>query len=242
MLGLWHLEKEASLQAALECLNELVEDYKYNWQNSEFVSQQLSMLAGIIKDAKKIRAIYERKIQEMLNSGDEAHGMATANKKVNELRQYVRYYHLAFYVHAYAVYLQTVLRNNYDADNLKNIGDRLRHEARQYDALIEKSLVWIDKYMKGSYDRLVAPAFNGVDSFFARTTKKLPFGISKVYSADAERFVSPKKQKARLAQDTDSGTVVFADSVRNINQLKNGHVEMYLEGDQVYIMGEQEGE
>lgn len=242
MLGLWHLEKEASLRAALECLNELVEDYKYNWQNSEFVSQQLSMLGGIVRDAKGIRAIYEKKIKDLLNTGDEAHGMATANKKVNELRQYIRYYHLAFYVHSYAVYLQTILRHNYDADNLRNISGRLQQEARQYNELIEKCLAWIDKYMKGSYNSLVAPMLNGVDSFFARATKKIPLGISKVYSADAERYVSPKKQKARLEQDIDSGTVVFADSVRHIDQLQNGQVVLYLEGEQLYITGEQEEE
>lgn len=240
MLGLWHLEQEATLQSDLECLNEIISDYKYNWQNTDFIGRSISLLADIIKDAKKIRTIYERKIREMLSSDNGAHGMATANKKVNELRQYIRYYHLAFYVHSYAVYLQTVLLKNYGEDNLNNVANRLRTEAQQYDSLMESCLAWIEKFMSGSYDRLVAPALNGLDVAFAKATKKLPFGISKLYSADAERFVSAKEQRARLGQDTDSGTVVFADSVRNINQLQNGQVVMYLEGEQLYIAGEQE--
>ena len=182
MLGLWHLEQEATLQADLECLNDIISDYKYNWQNPEFIARSLSLLADIVKDAKRIRTIYERKIRGMLSNDDGPHGMATANKKVNELRQFIRYYHLAFYVHSYAVYLQTILLKNYDEDNLNNISKRLRAEAQQYDSLVERCLAWIEKYMRESYDRLVAPALNGLDAAFAKATKKLPFGISKLYT------------------------------------------------------------
>ena len=46
----------------------------------------------------------------------------------------------------------------------------------------------------------------------------------------------------RLEQDKDSGTLVFADSVRHINHLQNGRVELYIKGEQIYITDGQEEE
>lgn len=242
MLGLWHLEKEASLQADLESLNDMVTNYKNNWQNSSFITQSLSSLGDILMDAKRIRTIYKQKIEGILRDNDGVHRVTTANKKVNELRQYIHYYHLAFYVHSFATYLNAVLMRNYDENNLNSISRGLEADARQYNSFIENCLAWIDKYMKGSFGRLAAPALNSIDAAFAKATKKLHLGISKLYSADAERYVSAREQKKRIEQDLDSGTSVFANSVRHINQLQNGQVVMYLEGEQLYIMGEQEEE
>lgn len=237
ILDFLHMEKEAELRADVAFLNETVELYKFNWQDEGFITQRLNLLGATAKSSNAIKLLYEQKIREILNASIGIHSIASANKKIDELRRYIRYYHLGFYVHSYAVYLETLLRRNFNEDQLKSISSRMRDEAQEYDQLIEKCTAWIEKQIKSSYDGLAAPALRGLDRLFV----KVP-GIGKYYKADAEKYVSHHEQIERIKQDSDSGTLVFADSVKHISRLQNGRVELYIEGNQIYITDGQEEE
>ena len=237
ILGFLHLDKEATLLAGVRFLNETVESYKYNWDKSEFRDQSLVLIGETKSKSDAIKILYEKKIHEVLSSFSERVLIGKANKKADELRQYVRTYHLGFYVHIYSIYLETLFHRNFDKNYLDSISDRIKKETQEYESLIGQCTNWIKTHVDGAYLSQAASSLRWLDEKFS----KAPF-IGKMYSADAEMYVSADTQLERIKDDEKSGTLVFSDSIKKISQLQDSEVQLYVEGDQIYLTEGQEGE
>lgn len=229
--------EESKLAGNLNILNKMVEDYKLNSGNQTFLDHMLEQAGNIKREAAQSEELYKKQILNILDTkADSIHVVSEANDKVNKLRRNMRDYHLAFYIRSYTEFLEVFLINNFSEENLSHVQDCFLSEKAEYDALYSKCYEWAKKYMNSAIGHhIAAPALKGFDEGYAKVLSHIPGGLDRHFTADAQKYVSAETQLKRISKDKKSGTMEFMDSIKQMKKLQNEPVEMYLEGETVYI-------
>jgi len=216
----------------------LVNNYKYNWDQEKYLNQNIGLVRNIKNDMYKSIDLSKRQIQDILATPNDLHFIKSAGKKVQRLVRLIRTYHDAQYLLSYATFFETLLLKNFREDNLASIRETLISHAREYQLLYEKSSSWAERYITSSVNYKLAPVLFATDKAFETLLKKIPIGLDKVYGAEGELYKSVEEQVEPLGRYKESDTAIFAEEIKKINTINNCEVDVYIDGDNVFILGD----
>lgn len=237
ILDFLYAEKESELSGDLKLLDQVLDDYKYNWNDDESVKHDLMQVAAVKKDALSSVDLYKSQINEIKNAPILPHPMIAANKQIVKMQRFMQNYHSAIYIYAYSIYIEDLLLKKFDAANISNVRDRIENEAEDYREFIQECFDWIDKYLSSSIDYAIGPAYRGFDKVYESVLKRIPsqFDFDKLFAGDHDRFLSVDERLKKSEHDKNSGVNVFADTLREIDYLKQNQLQMYIKGNNMYI-------
>lgn len=237
ILDFLYAEKESELSGDLKLLDQVLEDYKYYWNDDESVKHDLMQVAAVKKDALSSIDLYKSQINEIRNAPILPHPMVVANKQITKMQRFMQNYHSAIYIYAYSIYIEDLLLKKFDDANISNVRDRLVNEASDYSTFIQDCFDWINKYLTSSIDYVVGPVYRGFDKAYESVLKHIPskFDFDKLFAADHDRFLSADEQLKKSAHDQNSGIYVFADALNEIDYLKQNQLQMYIKGSNMYV-------
>ena len=228
--------EETKLTANLNTLNKMIDDYKLNSANQVFINQLLAQVGNIKREVSHGEELYKKQIEKIIATEDTLHVVSSANDLVNKLRRNLRDYHLAYYVRSYAEFVEVFLIRNFTEENLKHIRERFISEKDAYDEVYSESYKWSEKYLRSAIgQKVAAPVLKGIDEVYEKGLSHLPFHLDRFFKADADKYVPIETQLEQISKDEDSGTEAFADSIKQMEFIQKEPVEMYLEGEKVYI-------
>ncbi|WP_108775705.1 hypothetical protein [Lactimicrobium massiliense] len=237
ILDFLYAEKESELSGDLKLLDQVLDDYKYNWNDDESVKHDLMQVAAVKKDALSSVDLYKSQINEIKNAPILPHPMIAANKQIVKMQRFMQNYHSAIYIHAYSIYIEDLLLKKFDAANISNVRDRIENEAEDYREFIQECFDWIDKYLSSSIDYAIGPAYRGFDKVYESVLKRIPsqFDFDKLFAGDHDRFLSVDERLKKSEHDKNSGVNVFADALSEIDYVKQNQLQMYIKGNNMYI-------
>lgn len=237
ILDFLYAEKESELSGDLKLLDQVLDDYKYNWNDDESVKHDLMQVAAVKKDALSSVDLYKSQINEIKNAPILPHPMLAANKQIVKMQRFMQNYHSAIYIHAYSIYIEDLLLKKFDAANISNVRDRIENEAEDYREFIQECFDWIDKYLSSSIDYAIGPAYRGFDKVYESVLKRIPsqFDFDKLFAGDHDRFLSVDERLKKSEHDKNSGVNVFADALSEIDYVKQNQLQMYIKGNNMYI-------
>ena len=236
MLEFLYAKEESKIHGNFSVLNEAIKNYKYNWDQEKYLDQNIGLVRNIKTDMYKSIDLSKRQILEILATPDDLHFVKSAGKKVQQLVRLIRNYHDAQYLLSYATYFETLLLKNFREDNLKNIRETLVTHAQEYEALYQKCTSWAEHYITSSVNYKVAPVLFATDKAFEIALKKIPIGIDRAYGAESELYRSVEEQVEPLSRYKETGTTIFAEEVKKIDTINNSKMDMYIDGDEVYLL------
>lgn len=236
MLEFLYAKEEAKIYGNFSMLNEAIQNYRYNWDQEKYIDQNIGLVRNIKNDMYKSIDLSKRQIQDILATPDDLHFVKSAGKKVQRLVRLIRNYHDAQYLLSYATFFETLLLKNFREENLDNIRNTLIAHANEYRALYQKSSNWAEHYITSSVNYKVAPVLFATDKMFEKGLKKIPIGLDKPYGAESELYRPVEEQVAPFGRYKETGTSVFAEEVKKINTINNCEVDMYIDGDNVYLL------
>lgn len=237
ILDFLYAEKESELSGDLKLLDQVLDDYKYNWNDDESVKHDLMQVAAVKKDALSSVDLYKSQINEIKNAPILPHPMIAANKQIVKMQRFMQNYHSAIYIYAYSIYIEDLLLKKFDAANISNVRDRIENEAEDYREFIQECFDWIDKYLSSSIDYAIGPAYRGFDKVYESVLKRIPsqFDFDKLFAGDHDRFLSVDERLKKSEHDKNSGVNVFADALSEIDYVKQNQLQMYIKGNNMYI-------
>lgn len=230
--------EEAKLAGNLTIINKSVEDYKLNNENQSFNKQMLVQVGNIKREASQSEELYKKQILKIIETEDSFHAISKANDLVNKLRRNMRNYHLAFYIRSFTEFLEVFLMENFSEKNLNYVRDRFIAEKNAYDNQFRKCYTWSKQYLESAIGHGISPALKSFDEAYAKILSHVPFHLDRYFSADANKYISADTQLKQISTDKESGTGAFIDSIKLIKRLQDKPVEMYIEGEIVYISDE----
>jgi len=235
-------QEESKVYGYLQTLNEMVDDYRLNGDNEDFIEQKKKELSQIRIGANTSKSFYQKQMQDILSEPNLPHVMSKANVEAQKLISYLQNYRLALYVKEYEAYLETIFLRNFKKERMLAVSIKIKEEGEAFEQLIEKCKVWIDQRLKSSIDYVAGPVYRGFDSVYEKVTSVLPFDFDKAFAGDKEKYLSSETQVERIEKERDSGIIPFSESLKRIERLQDEQVTLLVSGNKIYLPVDTEDE
>lgn len=91
-------KEKANLKASLDTLSDIVNNYKYNWDNEQYRTNKHVLVQSIKHDASKSIEFHQNQISEKLNKQSLLHINKRVNNKMEKIYSEFKDYQLALYI------------------------------------------------------------------------------------------------------------------------------------------------
>lgn len=235
----------AKLVAGFKILDDIKQNYRFNGDNSQWLSTRHTLVAGAWKDAEAAIELYRKQLTGMLDSLGPVHIGLDVDKKTVEMTEMLRDYQLASYLYSYATVVDVVLAGNFDKAYLESVTSKMDRYSNDYFTLYNQCADAIERDAKGTIGAQALHGLGIVGDGLSKLIASTPVGdatlIDEALSDGSKALRSLSKDGARrsvkaLAQAKPGFMRPFIDSVKEIDRLHNDQLALAIGKDAVYVL------
>lgn len=236
-------DKQTQLKGDLNVLTEVIGEYKYNWNNDQWLSNRENQVLNIKRSAEHNILFYREMIEKKLDS--KGFIRFDTSKSLNDVQNKFKYYKLALYLYSFSSFLDIMLLMNFDSNYLDSIKSRIETYAVDYTSFYEKSIEGIEKMASSSVQSRALQGISFVGKFVGKQIAKIPDKNNKIKIDDGLISGSDKLSEinAKAIADTkdaflsvqDNGIQMFGEKIGLINKMYNEPIELYIDTENIYL-------
>ena len=238
-------EKErAVLQGNLNVLNDIMSNYKYNWNNEIFKTNKHILVQQIKKESEGSIILYRDQIAQRMRKRYFIHSDQEVKSMLRKLESQLKDYQLSLYLFGYSTFLEVLLLGNFSEEYLNSVEQRISEYSFQYRTLYSKCYTLMEDYSKTSIQAGVLGGLAAASKFMSETISKVPV-VSKSQLDENLMIASGKfnrhgEKRTTIAlegiiQTRRSVTLPFTQNIRTINDLYNKPTACLFDGENAYI-------
>ena len=133
-------DKESKVEGDLSVLNNIVNEYKFNWDNKEYRTSHHKLVLDIKRSAEQNLIFYQKQIKTLIQNDKKALVAKTLKEKQLDLENNFTYYQLTIYVYSFASFLEVLLLGNFNKDYLLQVKSKLLINSKDYKDLFDVAL------------------------------------------------------------------------------------------------------
>lgn len=238
-------EKEsAKLKGNLNTLTDVLNNYKFNWNNEKYKTNKHILVQDIRKDAEQSILLYRELIAKKVKKQSFIHTEQQIKDTVKKLKSYYKDYQLSLYLYSFSSFVEVMLLENFDSSYLESVVNRISEYSYQYRTLYTDAYTIIEKYSQSTIE---AGLFNGLSA----ATKLMGKAVSKVPVISAtnidENLIESGQKIKQFAQNNSNKTLEdivsyqnstvlpFIENIKIINRLYNDNVQYFFDKEKLYI-------
>ena len=240
-------KNEAELRADLTTLSDVMQDYRFNWDNATFCVNKHLQVQEIRRNAEKNLLLYQRQaenalsqIKKRLTDDDQRNCLAAAGGGFH-------YYRMSVYLYAFASFLEVTLLGNFRSDYLENVYRKVEAHDAQYRAFYAECCDRIAGIASASVESKAVLRFAGAQKAVGGLIGKIP-GIRRGQldeglQAAGERLEGLEEQRTAAILESfrihsESGAQLFLEKLTALDKLFNDETEYVIDGENLYIRAE----
>lgn len=244
MLEFLYLKENVKLRANLTTLSDILNNYKYNWDNEKYKSNKHILVQEIKRDSEKSILLFRELIKGKLKKK----GFLVSDRNIKTMLDKVlkefEEYRLAVYLYSFSSYLETVLLENFDKGYLDSIVKKMEGYSIEYRETYTKCYDEIEKHSKSSLESQVLGVLGGVSKVAGDTISKIPvvskskWDTSLIQSGEnLEKLNSQKRERIMkpLISSQSSFVRPFIDNVNTLNRLYNEPINIAFDSKNLYL-------
>ena len=236
-------EKKATLRGNLCFLMELLESYRFHWENEMFCSNMHKKVQDIHQSAIQDVLFYRQMIEQKLGSRKPFETDQIVSSRLKMVVSSLECYKQALYLVGFTSFLETLLLKKFEASYLRSIEDRLSSESTQYR---EVYTACYDKLVADSGRSVQNAALNHlgrISSAVGKAIEKIPIISNSQIDENFIRTGRMFQGKAAVRSATkivgltvsrDAGITPFIESIQAIDQTYNAPTELFADRDYLY--------
>ena len=244
MMEFLELDKESKIRGNIKTLMEIVENYKYNWDNDKYITNQHIIVEDIKREANQDIIFYKNLIEKHMNDSSFLQSDRDFDKRVGKTQRSLMNYQLAIYMYSFASFLEVMLLENFRSEYIDSILmhlESLSFEFRKLYTTAFNKLEGDGKSTIGTYLRKGA-------SIAAKETggliKKIPvierskidealIGSSKLL--DDVNIKRMKRTRDIISSSKYGVSDVFVKNLQTVKTLYNNPMDVLVDKENVYI-------
>jgi len=239
------IQKERSeLRGDLNFLAEVLNNYKYNWNNEKYKTGNHLKALDVRQEAGRKIDFHREQISSKISKKSFFHSDQDVKKQLEKIQAEFKDYQLALYLFSFASFLEVLLLENFDSGYLSGIAGKIEEYALSYRELYTGCYNQLEGYAESSIQ-------SGLLKGLAKANKLAGEGIAKVpvlgktqidetliRTGDKLGEYGSKRVGQTMKQliEKQSGSVlVFAEHINTINRLYNQPVTLLFDNENLYI-------
>lgn len=245
IIGFLEREKKAEIEADIETLVKIVDEFKFNWDNEYFVSSNHKMVLDIQRTALKNMNAYEKEIDELIASKQFITVQNQVKAKLNKLQDKFNYYRLSLYTYSLSSLLEIMLSGNFIEEYISNIRDELFDLSTTYRVNFNKASILIEKMSDSSIETNLLKGFGTATKGAGDLIGAIPFvkegsfdellkSGGKEIEGNAE--VIEEKYVQRFASISNPGITGITHLMEDMIRIHNHTSQIYFDDEKIYLL------
>lgn len=245
ILSFLEIEKESEIEADIETLSNIIEKYKHNWDNEQFISSNHKMVIDIQRTARKNMVSYQKKVRDVIK---EKKLLVLQNKiktTLDELMKDFKYYRLSLFTFSMSSLIEIMLSGNFKEENILSIKDEIQKLAFTYREVYGECSVYLEGMEKSSVEsnllKGVSATSKAVGKFIG-SIPKIKDGQIDERLQEAGEHVSDKAKAietdsiAAFAEMSNPGTSLFTEKMEDLIFVYNQTTDICFDNNNIYLL------
>jgi len=236
---------KAELRGNIKTLEDVLEAYRYNWNNDIWRKNAHMKVIDIKQESEKAIIHLRAQIRAKMGEKGLVELRFAVGGRLDKVLDRLKEYQLATYTYSFAAFLEPMLSENFDETNLNAIVAKISDHGNEYRKLYTECYNAIEESSKGSADavalRGASAAFAGLGAFVKQTPlgertsvdetlEKAARGVGS-FNEGQTRSLMEKLQHAKAPN-----VLPFKQSLEAVNNLHNHPHQLAADGENVYLL------
>ena len=238
------LKEKAVLKGNIAVLQEILDEYKYNWDNEKYKNNKHIQVQEIKRDAEQSIIFCRGQIEKKVGKKGLLHSDRDVKAKIQKVQYEFKDYELAMYIFSFSSFLEVMLLENFDAGYLNAVTSKIQLYAGQYHDLHKKCYQMIEGDSKTSIEAYALKGVAGLNRVLGKTIAKIPkisdgqVDESLIEAGDKVQTFSEKRTENTMelfAREHCTCVRPFIDNINAVNRIYNEPVELLFDNENVYF-------
>ena len=247
ILSFLEIEKESEIEADVETLTDIINKYKFNWDNGHYVASNHKLVLDIQRTARKNMNSYQKKVREFLDTKQFIVAQSKVNSMLSSLQKNFKYYRLSLYTFSMASFLEVMLSGNFKEEYITGKKAEIKEMSQAYRDIFSECSAKLEKMGNSSVE---ANVLKGIGSA-GKAVGKFIGSIPLVKEGHVDEFLQEKgshlqsnavgmEQKAvkEFASVGNPGTAVFVNKLDEITRIYNHTSQRCMDKECIYLVTE----
>ncbi len=244
ILAFLEMKEEAKLKGNINVLADILNNYKFNWDNDKYKDHKHILVQDIKREAEQSIILYHEQLERTLNKKTLFHSSQEIKAALNKTVTRLNDYQLALYIFSFSSFLEIMLLENFDTNYLNSIINKIQEYSGDYAALYNICTEKLEKDSKASLEGYAIKGLSKISNGVGKIVEKIPV-ISK--SQLDENLIKAGKNLLEVNTNrTQSIMQVLADSqtdyissfmenIHTIDALYNQPMHLMFDSENIYI-------
>lgn len=240
-------DKRSQQKGDLLFLTDILNNYKYNWDNTTYRTNMHIKTQDIKQRAEQNVIFYRTQINRTLHKSELIITDKSVGNKLTQLQEGFQDYQLALYLYGFSSYLEVMLLKNFDSGYLDKLSGKVEGYAMEYRELYTECYNFMEESCGSSVQAFLMGGIANISKSMGDAIAKIPV-ISD--SQLDENLISAKGILERTKEDKikqtmhqfagsrDNRVLPFVENIKTVNRLYNRPVELLFDQECLYIMQE----
>ncbi len=245
ILGFLIQKERSELKGDLIFLADILNNYKYNWDNDKYKNSNHIKVLDIRQTAERKIGFYREQIKLKINKKSLFSTEQSARKQLETMQTEYKDYQLSLYLYSFSSFHEVMLLENFDSEYLERVSDKLEKYSFMYRELYTESYNYLEEYSKTSIESNIINKLASFNKFAGNAISKAPIISNSqldeklIETGNKLGKFSRKRTEDNLKEFVEKQSSYirpFIEHINTINKLYNETVEILFDEENLYIL------
>lgn len=245
MMDFLKAKEKAKLRGNLNVLNDIMNNYKFNWNNDKFKTNKHILVQDIRKDSEESIQLFRDQIQKKLAKKGFLHADQEVKTTLQKLQAEFREYQQALYLFAYSGFMEIMLLENFDRQYLNSVASRIEEYTFQFRQLYTQSYDQIENMSKSSIESKLTKGVADITKGTGKAIAKIPLvnkaPVDNALISAGEKIDGLNERKTqramqKLVDTAANSTTPFVENIRALDRVYNEPMEVLFDKEKIYFL------
>lgn len=247
ILSFLEKDKESEIEADLKTLMNIVQEYKYNWDNEQYVSSHHKLALDIKRTAEKNLTFYQNQIAEDLKEKKLVNFTQSVDSAEMNLQKKFKYYRLSLYIYSFASFLEVMLLGNFKEEYILQVKDVVKKYSDEYNQNYLSADEYVGKIANSSIDANIVNGLGVAGRAIGNFIGNIPLikegpvdewfnGIGTNLKNKSKDMKQQPSEKLGTIQNT--GSDIFLEKFDQMNKIYNYTTGICFDDERIFLLNE----
>lgn len=245
MFSFLETEKESEIEADVETLSNIINKYKHNWDNEQFIASNHKMVIDIQRTARKHMNSYQKRVRDTIKDKKLLVLQAKIKTTLDEMIKDFKYYRLSLFAFSMSSLIEIMLSGNFKEENILAIKEEIQKLSLDYRDVYSECSLYLEKMEKLSVESNVLKGVSATSKAvgkFIGSIPKIKDGQIDERLQVAGEYVSDKAKSietdsiATFAEMSNPGTNLFTEKMDDLIFVYNHTTDICFDNSNIYLI------
>ena len=244
ILSFLEQDKQAEQQGNLNVLTDILNGYKHNWSNDQYLRNHHMKVLDIKQAAERNIIFYQEQIASAIKKLPILHFDQVVNAAITDLGKMISNYRMSLYLFSFASFLEVMLLGNFQHEYLDQVASKVQKYNEHYQIQFSKCHDMLKKFSAESVETKVFEGIGNVSKALGKLIASAPIlaqgpvdewlqdGGDKLLKGNDEKIT---KTIAMFTTEEKIGSELFVDSIKNVGMISNMTTDILFDGEALYL-------